>query len=600
MFRSTKARLLAATAGKPRAFTLIEMMVGVGAVAIVAVGLAAIFRSVGDTVSGGRRVSVLNTYAALIESQLRRDFENMSRDGFLIIRNQWTDLNGSGLLEVPGDNIAIAPNTQPGPARRIDELQFVVSGDFRSARKPLLPGVEPSSNTAIVYVGHGQIAPLPAVPVLGTAADRLNYKKPVPAADDAVAVAAAPLGAPSGAVGQDNPNQYPINWTLLRTQTLLVSPESEEALPVPETTVAFGYNATNPAQYENLRNRATQFYLQPAASSPFRSISAFWPAVGDPLNDPALAIRFDSTLYTTESGWPQRASGVVDLATGSLAEIRARVSSMAVFPRAITGPLIPPPALSITPRAYATLTQRPTTPQPIDFAHAWLNDLMPTDSRNFEAARARRDSLPLPSAPPMGTRVRYEQGPTDLLAALSNAGTAYETAVRHADQLMLSSSNFVPNCVGFRVDWSFGLTTSAGEVVWHGLPSRESVLAGGDADVFPYPFSLNEQHDLELIISRPATGTPVRHLVTDRLIHGVRPGVYTSEMTSYFGWIDPTFVPSGSAAPVADSPTSQIAPWAWPRMVRVTVTLADPLDPSDERSFQYIFAVPEAPGPRAQ
>jgi prepilin-type N-terminal cleavage/methylation domain-containing protein len=599
MPRSKKARLLAATAGKPRAFTLIEMMVGVGAVAIVAVGLAAIFRSVGDTVSGGRRVSVLNTYAALIESQLRRDFENMSRDGFLIIRNQWTDLDGSGSMEVPTDNLAIAPNTPRTPARRIDELQFVISGDFRSARKPLLPGVEPNSNTAIVYIGHGQIAPLPAVPALGTTPDRLNFKKPVPATDDAIAVLTAPFGAASGTVGQDNPNQFPINWTLLRHQTLLVSPESEKALPVDETTSAFGYDATNPAGYESLRNRATQFFLQPAASSPFRAISTNWPDTDAP-HYPELRMRFDTSLYTTEGFLPQRASGVVDIATGTIAEIRSRVSGMDVFPRTITGPAIPDPALSITPRNPASGPQRPTSPQPIDFAHAWLNDLMPTDSRNFESARARRDSLPLPTAPPMGTRIRYEQGPTDLLAALSNPGSAYATAVRHADQLMLSSSNFVPHCVGFRVDWSFGLNTINGEVVWHGLPSRESVVAGTAADILPYPFSPVGRHDLDLVISRPPTGAPITHRVTDRLIHGVTPAVTVSEMTSYFGWIDPTYVPSGTAAPVADSPTSQVVPWAWPRMVRVTVTLADPLDPSDERSFQYIFAVPEAQGPRAQ
>ena len=599
MFRSKKARLLAATAGKPRAFTLIEMMVGVGAVAIVAVGLAAIFRSVGDTVSGGRRVSVLNTYAALIESQLRRDFENMSRDGFLIIRNQWTDLDGSGLMEVPTDNLAIAPNTPRTPARRIDELQFVISGDFRSARKPLLPGVEPASNTAVVYIGHGQIAPLPAVPTLGTTPDRLNYKKAVPAADDVVAVLTAPLGVPSGAVGQDNPNEFPINWTLLRHQTLLVSPESEKALPVDETTIAFGFNASSAQGYEFLRNRPTQFFLQPAASSFFRSIADIWPNIGQ-FGTPDRTMRFEWGIYATENYYPARASGVVDLATGSLAEIRARVSGMGVWPGqvALVAGQPTPPLPGVTPRAGVSQAQRLPL-QPIDLAHAWLNDTMPTDSRNSAAASARGEQ-PVFAVGSAGARIRYEQGPTDLLAALSNPGSAYETAVRHADQLMLSSSNFVPNCVGFRVDWSFGLTTNNGEVVWHGLPSRESVVAGAAADILPYPFSPVGRHDLDLVISRPPTGAPVTHRVTDRLIHGVTPPVTVSEMTSYFGWIDPTYVPSGTPTPVADSPTGQIVPWAWPRMVRVTVTLADPLDPTDERSFQYIFAVPEAQGPRAQ
>src|SRR4051812_14607301 len=78
-------------------FTLMEIVVAVGAVAIVAVGLASIFDSVGKTVTGGRRLSVLNSYSSLIESQFRRDFEAMTRDGFLVIRQQWTDGTNDGV-----------------------------------------------------------------------------------------------------------------------------------------------------------------------------------------------------------------------------------------------------------------------------------------------------------------------------------------------------------------------------------------------------------------------------------------------------------------------------------------------------------------------
>src|SRR4051812_43692171 len=86
----TTAARLRARAGNT-GFTLIEIVVAVGAVALVAVGLASIFDSVGKTVTGGRRLSVLNTYGSLIESQMRRDFEAMTRDGFLVIRQQWVD-----------------------------------------------------------------------------------------------------------------------------------------------------------------------------------------------------------------------------------------------------------------------------------------------------------------------------------------------------------------------------------------------------------------------------------------------------------------------------------------------------------------------------
>src|SRR5262252_2906544 len=74
-----------------RGFTLMEIVVAVGAVALVAVGLASIFDTVGKTVTGGKRASNLNTYAGLLEAQLRADFAAMTRDGFLVIRQQWVD-----------------------------------------------------------------------------------------------------------------------------------------------------------------------------------------------------------------------------------------------------------------------------------------------------------------------------------------------------------------------------------------------------------------------------------------------------------------------------------------------------------------------------
>ena len=48
-------------------FTLLEMLVAVGAVAVISVGLAAVFDAVGKTVSGGKRTSVVNTYSTLLD-----------------------------------------------------------------------------------------------------------------------------------------------------------------------------------------------------------------------------------------------------------------------------------------------------------------------------------------------------------------------------------------------------------------------------------------------------------------------------------------------------------------------------------------------------
>ena len=86
-----KAETLSQRSGRRGAgFTLVEMLVAIGAVALVSVGLAAIFQTVGRTVTTGKRVSQLTQQAAILESQMREDFAKMTRDGFLVIRHQFS------------------------------------------------------------------------------------------------------------------------------------------------------------------------------------------------------------------------------------------------------------------------------------------------------------------------------------------------------------------------------------------------------------------------------------------------------------------------------------------------------------------------------
>src|SRR5690606_34179786 len=119
-------------------FTLVELLVAVGAVALIAVGLAAVFGSVGDTVTGGRSVSGFTAYASLLERQLRDDIAKMSRDGFLVIVNQ--EAEGGAEIELyPGQPQARGGRVlshQQRP-RRIDEMLFFRTGEFVSGREPL-------------------------------------------------------------------------------------------------------------------------------------------------------------------------------------------------------------------------------------------------------------------------------------------------------------------------------------------------------------------------------------------------------------------------------------------------------------------------------
>jgi len=72
-------------------FTIIEIMVTVGILVLVAAGVASVFTSISDTVNTGKRVSEINRFSAQLERVMRRDFENMTRDGYLVIANQYTN-----------------------------------------------------------------------------------------------------------------------------------------------------------------------------------------------------------------------------------------------------------------------------------------------------------------------------------------------------------------------------------------------------------------------------------------------------------------------------------------------------------------------------
>jgi len=115
----------------PLGFTLIELIVAIGAVAILAVGIASIFGAVGKTVAGGRRVSNLNEFASLIERQMRTDFQAMTRDGVLLIRHEEAN-EGNAVLLHPDD---IAPRV-----RRTDQIIFFRHGEFSTTRAPVVPG----------------------------------------------------------------------------------------------------------------------------------------------------------------------------------------------------------------------------------------------------------------------------------------------------------------------------------------------------------------------------------------------------------------------------------------------------------------------------
>ncbi|HHN77945.1 MAG TPA: hypothetical protein ENK11_04625, partial [Phycisphaerales bacterium] len=324
-----------------RAFTLVEVIVAVGVLAVIGVVIGTIFTTIGETVTQGRRVSDMNRFAARIERVMRRDFENMVREnGFLVIRNELThDFTNS-----PSRTDVGLTQTDPSPRpRRIDEIMFFSRGDFTSKRTPLHRDMVARSGVARIYYGHGQKMPVdygnnPDNPDLTTRYARPRLDEP----NNRINGADARLGVPS-ALGTINPNEFASDWSLLRHVTLLV-PRPGGLQVLPDDVFGLRPNDGTPEAYNRVADSSRQIALGPAAQSIFRAVSAMVPyeintvpsgGTGLTLIDPSrFNIRPFNAGYSVLLGGsdeskvrPLFTSGVVDVAVTDLDEIRTIVTS---------------------------------------------------------------------------------------------------------------------------------------------------------------------------------------------------------------------------------------------------------------------------------
>lgn len=627
------------------AFTIVEMLVAVAAVTLIALGVAQVFTATGATVRVGKRISSLNERAAVVEHQMRQDIARMTRGGFLVIRNQdvYSDEPGEQNTQI-GPRISADDNRVPAfrRPRRVDELMFFAEGQFESQRERVDPSRAAVSSSARIWYGHG----LRQSEVDAGGSPLLSYFRPE--VTDPPDAASAPPFFASRATRPiaDNPNYYAANWTLLRHVTVLSPPS--RASEILNTTQP-GLNNSN-----IIRDSAIQIGLQPAASSIFRNLATSPDSVdgAGALVPPRGVVRFEGTASA-----PKFTSGLVDIAATDLSEIRSivldgkdPVPALAPYSRNLNRPPPSPPReIAFVPDTQPAPPNAPF-PDPLgnirstSFMKQWMARALPADSDGF-------DDLPLPARTP--TRIRYEPDPPDLVGTVGP--TPFPTnnqlvnSVRRADQQMLTSSNFVPACTEFIVEWSFGETVPSlpisprsGQLIWHGLPrfprvSDPSVSSPPDTEleVRPYtntpstPTSPNsDTHWLRYarrdgVITQPKPGiadSTTAWRVPAALVHWIPNGGLGRPINegmqwqgppatpwprlanprnagvplySMFGYVDPTFDPQ-SRGGGAEQPDT--IPWAWPRLIRVTMSLVDPADPTVEETFQFVFEVPRGSG----
>lgn len=534
-------------------FTLIELMVAIAAIGLLSLGLAQIFAVAGRTVSAGRRSSALTQHAQALERQLREDIAHMTRDGFLVIRHELANAGA------PVRSGASAGKARP---RRVDEVMFFTTGHFESSRPAYRPGRTATAQAARVYWGHGM--------------------QQGPSALDAVAL--NDTNAAADRLGRPGANQYASDWILARHVTLLAQPA------VAPLDAYFGPASGGASAVDS----AIQVGMQCAARDVFRVAYNEWGAMSATTNEPPVTpgqvVPRPNQTFTNS---PEVASGVVDVAATDLASMRRTMMEL------------PPPGRSYVsqPGQYSVGNNK------LDDLHDWMRLALPADSDG-------------------GVRMRVEATPPN---ALGLGWSDPEDPASRADQLALASSAFMPACTDFVVEWSFGDTIPAGQpgegrLRWHGLerlvdfdgdggldPARgEYYVYEYEGDVVRPPVFSRDGVDL----TRPSAGPDLLDLnqlaIPQRLIHGN--AWSTEQMYSYFGFTDP-----GTGYPGATDYNPLLGglvvdvnrnnrndpgdgdvlnwpdtlPWPWPKLLRVTVTLSDPNDPTVEQTFQFVLEVPQ-------
>jgi type II secretory pathway pseudopilin PulG len=596
----------------PRAFTLVETLVAIGAVALISVGIAAIFQSVGRTVSTGRRISNFTQVATLVERQMRNDFARMTRDGYLVIHHQYaSDLAGERIQVLPYDGAPASAAAE----RRIDEILFFAKGDFTSAREPMAPGVLARSGNAAIYYGHGALWPVGFDSVGGVWSRPELNSIPLVTAPLTLGYKPTPL-----ASVEEFPNQHSSAWNLLRHVTLLAPLASTETRYAPNGAYGFAPDSAF------LIDQDTQIALQPAAVSLFRTLSRMnLGAAGGPMmGGPVRPLRESAT------GGPItrrviRSTGLADIATTDLAEVRSISQSMAktnktdiLAPGDIPGPgpfedfrqqqieedandpINRPGSFNQIPKlTQANINSTSSNPDKEVLAniHNWMREAFPANSFGDPSSLAADDEAYI--------RMRAEPVPPDYFGAASLTNEL-ERAYRRADQLMLTSGIFVPRCSEFIVEWTFGQADTAGRLVWFGGKETPGIV-GNTIRLYPGLPSLVTDNTswYRPFSSLPSATAPLAgvHRASPYLIYddaaianftsGAISTPSNAQATAHFGYIDPTW-PGGSTPPIGEPRT---LPWAWPKLIRVTMTLVDPVDPSIQESFQFVLDVPADPMP---
>lgn len=548
-------------------FTLTEMLVAVGAMALLSLGVAQVFSLTTRTVAAGRRLSNLNAVASATERQMRADFSSMTSRGVMVIRNQIAN-NNNTVASYPAD---------PEPRRRrIDEIIFAATGHFASLQQPITADGAPVSSTeALIYYGHGaKQDPL--------AANASGFNNPVNIADTNAAAPA--LGVTPGP-GGSKVNQYAAEWTLARRAFVLAPPATQVLRAIPPGQ---GFTATGTF------DSAKEIAGLPAVPSANRSDATRWAS-------------YSTSARTLRGATPALSSGVVDIIAMDLRTMAAQLSDASSGGSSFGDAY----ALANTSNQMAVgLGAGGGTS--MTYQQAWMRGLLPADS----------DS---------GRRIRVETTVPDFLNFNGGGATPVQRSdqlMLTGGAFLPRCSEFIVEYSfgAARTGNNPAGSTDIGAVFWHGLDRQTGVVSSPNdyaKHVVRYRDLVSVTPDAvqARLVPRRNTatlppGTPARVFYTqpdlidpDYVQQWGSVPAWSSNGTSayaFFGLNDPLYAPTTtllaydangdgkydwSEGDILQEPES--LPWTRPVMLRITFTLCDPTDPSIEQTFQYIFDLPK-------
>jgi hypothetical protein len=274
--------------------------------------------------------------------------------------------------------------------------------------------------------------------------------------------------------------------------------------------------------------------------------------------------------------------------------------------------------------------------------HAWMDNLMPGRAPAHVGGSVEGPIASISQDyddDDLGVRIRTEAGAADLIDILGFPGPATPDPsidLRRRDRQMMGASNLVLGCSEFAVDWTFGTTSAdpsnpnTGSVHWYGPETACGFYEYGGlpgADDCTVRLGTVVRYQDVNGAGNAVTGVLEKgYPITDRLVYGFKaadptyrdavqdPPVYPLSVSSFFGTIDPTYStepgrnlvpgePGNSRLVLAptgiDPATGEInntpaeRAWRWPRMVRIRVTIADPIEKGVEATFEYVFSIPD-------